>query len=53
MCLCGFRYDPDNKESLLNPANNHRAAQTMNNMRKSCNVAGNCQLQASGLPGAG
>ena len=41
------RYDPDNKESLLNPGSRTagRARQTLNNLRKSCNVAGNCRLQ--------
>ncbi len=41
------RYDPDHKESLLCEANARRAQQTFRNLRLSCNVAGNCELQAS------
>jgi hypothetical protein len=41
------RLDPDNNESLLNSKNSKRASQTLENLRRSCNVAGNCALQAS------
>ena len=43
------RYDWDHKESLLSEANARRAAQTFRNLRLSCNVAGNCELQARPL----
>ena len=41
----GCRYDPDHRESLLNPRTSKRAKQLLDNLRKSCNVAGNCTLQ--------
>ena len=44
---CG-RYDPDHKESLLCEANTRRSTQTLRNLRLSCNVAGNCELQVRG-----
>ena len=40
------QYDESHRESLLNAANAKRAHQTLNNLRMSCNVAGNCVLQA-------
>lgn len=45
------RYDPDHKESLLCESNTKRAQQTFNNLRLSCNVAGNCELQVRGWAG--
>ena len=40
------RYDPDHRESLLSERTSQRAAQTLKNLRLSCNVAGNAVLQA-------
>lgn len=49
------QYDESHRESLLNAANGKRATQTLNNLRMSCNVAGNCVLQVGcrvwSLPG--
>lgn len=42
------RYDPDHRESLLNPGKEttRRARQTLGNLRQGANVAGNVLLQA-------
>lgn len=40
-------YDPDHRESLLAENNRQRASATFNNLRLSCNVAGNCKLQVT------
>eukprot|EP00887_Chlorella_sp_A99_P007154 scaffold2.g7154.t1 len=45
--------DPDHRESLLSDANRDRARQTLNNLRLSCNVSGNCTLQARAAPPPG
>ena len=45
--LPAAQYDDSHRESLLNAANWKRAQQTLNNLRMSCNVAGNCVLQVS------
>lgn len=45
-------YDESHRESLLNAGNTKRAQQTLNNLRMSCNVAGNCVLQVGEMRGA-
>jgi hypothetical protein len=40
-------YDANNKESLLHEGNRARAVATLNNLRLSCNVAGNITLGVS------
>lgn len=44
-CGAAVQYDDSHRESLLNSTNAKRAQQTLNNLRMSCNVAGNCVLQ--------
>jgi hypothetical protein len=44
---CTCRLDPDHRESLLCEDRSDYAAATFNNLKLSCNVAGNCELQVS------